>query len=115
MPILRTDRVAAKRHAPVHLDTAAYNRGHKRFLIREQRESKGIRTMNTELESESSLKELEEEVLGEGREWTRQRLEQRLQQRADRIGARFSPREEAAGAPAAARPDAAYGGRGGKD
>ena len=100
---------------PVHLDTAAYNRGHKRFLIREQRESKGIRTMNTELESESSLKELEEEVLGEGREWTRQRLEQRLQQRADRIGARFSPREEAAGAPAAARPDAAYGGRGGKD
>ena len=55
----------------VHLDTAAYSRGHKRFLIREPRDSKGIRTINPEPESESSLKELEEEVLGEGREWSR--------------------------------------------
>lgn len=38
-----------------------------------------------------SLKELEAEVLAEGREWTRQRLQQRLQTEAEEAGAVFPP------------------------
>jgi hypothetical protein len=38
-----------------------------------------------------SLREIELEVLEEGREWTRRRLEQRLQQEADRQGGIFPP------------------------
>jgi len=38
-----------------------------------------------------SLKELEAEVLAEGREWTRQRLQQRLQAQAEEAGAVFPP------------------------
>ena len=38
-----------------------------------------------------SLKELEAEVLAEGREWTRQRLQQRLQAQAEQAGAVFPP------------------------
>jgi len=38
-----------------------------------------------------SLREIEMEVLEEGREWTRRRLEQRLQQAADRQGGVFPP------------------------
>jgi hypothetical protein len=44
-----------------------------------------------EQKKEQSLKELEAEVLGEGREWTRQRLQQRLQAQAEEAGAVFSP------------------------
>jgi hypothetical protein len=33
-----------------------------------------------------SLRQIEQEVLAEGREWTRQRLQQRLQQLADKHG-----------------------------
>jgi hypothetical protein len=39
----------------------------------------------------ASLRELELEVLEQGREWTRRRLEQRLQQEADRQGGVFPP------------------------
>lgn len=39
-----------------------------------------------------SLLEIELEVLEEGREWTRRRLEQRLQQEADRQGGVFPPK-----------------------
>ena len=53
-----------------------------------------------------SLKELEAEVLAEGREWTRQRLQQRLQAQAEEAGAVFPP----PAAPATA-PDVAHGGR----
>jgi len=53
-----------------------------------------------------SLKEVEAEVLAEGREWTRQRLQQRLQVQAEEAGAVFPP----AGA-AATPPDVADGGR----
>jgi hypothetical protein len=38
-----------------------------------------------------SLKELEAEVLAEGREWTRQRLQQRLQAQAEEAGAVSPP------------------------
>jgi hypothetical protein len=49
-------------------------------------------------ESEPSLAEIEEEVLAEGREWMRQRLQQKLQERAERISQTFSPRGPRAGA-----------------
>ena len=38
-----------------------------------------------------SLREIELEVEAEGREWMRQRLEERLQKEADRAGAVFPP------------------------
>ena len=38
-----------------------------------------------------SLREMEEEVLGEGQEWMRQRLQQKLQEEADRMGRVFPP------------------------
>jgi len=44
----------------------------------------------------SSLKALEAEVLAEGREWTRQRLQQRLQAQAEQAGAVFPPPATAA-------------------
>lgn len=53
-----------------------------------------------------SLKELEAEVLAEGREWTRQRLQQRLQTQAVEAGAVFPP-ETVPATP----PDVADGGR----
>jgi hypothetical protein len=53
-----------------------------------------------------SLKELEAEVLAEGREWTRQRLQQRLQAQAEQAGAVFPPP-----ATPATAPDATHGGR----
>jgi hypothetical protein len=52
-----------------------------------------------------TLKAVEAEVLAEGREWTRQRLQQRLQAQAEEAGAVFPP----PGAPATS-PDVAHGG-----
>ena len=46
--------------------------------------------MNEEKKGQS-LKEMEAEVLAEGREWTRQRLQQRLQAQAEEGGRGFSP------------------------
>jgi hypothetical protein len=63
----------------------------------------------TEQNKKLSLKELEAEVLAEGREWTRQRLQQRLQAQAVEAGAVFPPE-----AVPAAPPDVADGGREGK-
>ena len=57
----------------------------------------------TEAKKPLSLKELEAEVLGEGREWTRQRLQQRLQAQAQEAGAVFPPQ-----AMPAALPDVAH-------
>ena len=59
-----------------------------------------------EQKKELSLKELEAEVLAEGREWTRQRLQQRLQAQAEEAGALFPP----PATPATAA-DVAHGGR----
>jgi hypothetical protein len=53
----------------------------------------------------SSLRDIELEVLEEGREWTRRRLEQRLQEEADRHGG-VSPPERAQGPSSAKRADA---------
>ena len=52
-----------------------------------------------------SLRDIEMEVLAEGREWMRQRLEQRLQAEADRPGGVFPP-ERSQGAASAKRADA---------
>jgi hypothetical protein len=62
--------------------------------------------MKSEQKRMLSLKEVEAQVLAEGREWTRQRLEQRLQEQAREAGA-LSPPAPAAAAPA----DAQHGGR----
>jgi hypothetical protein len=69
--------------------------------------------MNQDSEREPTLSEIEEEVLAEGREWMRQRLEQKLQARADRISQSFSPRGATAGSPAEKKADAAKQRRGG--
>jgi hypothetical protein len=54
--------------------------------------------MPEEMPSEPTLAQIEEEVLAEGREWMRQRLQQKLQERADGISLSFPPREAAIGA-----------------
>lgn len=43
-----------------------------------------------------SLREIEQAVEAEGREWTRQRLQQRLQEEADRQGGVSPPTADAA-------------------
>jgi hypothetical protein len=62
--------------------------------------------MKPDSEREPTLSEIEEEVLAEGREWTRQRLQQKLQARADRISQSFSPRGGTAGSSAEKKVDA---------
>jgi hypothetical protein len=61
-----------------------------------------------------SLREIELEVLEEGREWTRRRLEQRLQQEADRQGGVFPPQRQKGSPPAKAADGAANRSRPGK-
>ena len=48
--------------------------------------------MNPEDKGVRTLREIELEVLDEGREWTRKRLEEKLQQEADRHGGVFPPK-----------------------
>ena len=52
--------------------------------------------MKTPETIELSLAQIEAEVMAEGREWTRQRLEARLQQLADTRGEVFPPERAAA-------------------
>jgi hypothetical protein len=47
--------------------------------------------MSDQAQPKLSLREIELEVEAEGREWTRRRLEERLQQEADRDGKVFPP------------------------
>jgi hypothetical protein len=47
--------------------------------------------MNEKPEPIRSLREMEDEVLAEGREWMRQRLQQKLQEQADQTGRVFPP------------------------
>ena len=47
--------------------------------------------MSDEPKSSRSLREIELEVLAEGREWMRQRLEEKLQQEAEGDGRVFPP------------------------
>ena len=71
--------------------------------------------MNSDKPAAQSLREIELEVLEEGREWTRRRLEQRLQQEADRHGGVFPPQRSKGTAPTKRGDEAAHGGRGGKN
>jgi hypothetical protein len=56
--------------------------------------------MNTEPTGPRSLREIEVEVMAEGREWTRKRLQQRLQEEADLHGSVFPPEPKQGGASA---------------
>ncbi len=56
--------------------------------------------MNNEQTRPRSLREIELEVMAEGREWTRKRLQQRLQEEADRQGGVFPPEPKQGGASA---------------
>ncbi len=61
--------------------------------------------MDSEASAGKSLRDLELEVEAEGREWMRQRLEQKLQAQVEHQGAIFPP-QRAKGAPSAATEDA---------
>jgi len=50
--------------------------------------------MSDQAQRSCSLREIELEVEAEGREWTRRRLEERLQQEADRDGKVFPPQRK---------------------
>jgi hypothetical protein len=56
--------------------------------------------MNPEPEQPRTLREIEMEVMAEGREWTRKRLQQRLQEEADLHGGVFPPEPKPGGASA---------------
>ncbi len=56
--------------------------------------------MDSDKKAPRSLREIELEVLAEGREWTRRRLEQKLQEEADRQGGVFPPQRTKGPAPA---------------
>lgn len=51
---------------------------------------------NSEQEAGRSLRDIEAEVLAEGQEWMRLRLQQKLQQQADQHGRVFPPQQPAA-------------------
>jgi hypothetical protein len=70
------------------------------FLNREAKTNPKPRTMNSEKEQVRSLREMEEEVLAEGREWMRQRLQEKLQEQADRQDGVFPPERKESQAPA---------------
>ena len=69
--------------------------------------------MNTEQTRPQSLREIEMEVEAEGREWTRQRLQQRLQAEADRQGGVFPPQRPVGSASAESADADAHRRRGG--
>ena len=98
-----------------HLDTAPII-GVFEFLLRDENQpNPSPSAMNNEKKKFRSLAEIEEEVLAEGQEWMRQRLQERLQEQANEIGAPFPPRQPSAGSSAEKKADAAHpGGRAGR-
>jgi hypothetical protein len=70
--------------------------------------------MNSDKPAGRSLRDIELEVLEEGREWTRWRLEQRLQQEADRQGGVFPPQRSKGTSPTKRGDETAHGRRGGQ-
>lgn len=70
--------------------------------------------MNSDSDKGRSLREIELEVLAEGREWMRRRLEQRLQEEADRQGGVFPPQRKKGASSTKAGDGAANGGGAGK-
>jgi hypothetical protein len=71
--------------------------------------------MNNEKKKFRSLAEMEEEVLAEGQEWMRQRLQQKLKEQAKEIGAPFPPREPSTGSSAKTNTDFANASRRSRD
>ena len=65
--------------------------------------------MDSEASAGQSLRELELEVEAEGREWMRQRLEQKLQAQVEQQGAIFPPQRAKSAPSAAARDAVAHG------
>jgi len=55
--------------------------------------------MNSEKERARSLREIEMEVMAEGREWMRQRLQEKLQEEVNRRGGVFPPQRKEGPAP----------------
>ena len=70
--------------------------------------------MNSDKPAGRSLRDIELEVLEEGREWTRRRLEQRLQQEADRQGGVFPPQRSKGTSPTEGGDEPTHGRRRGK-
>ena len=70
--------------------------------------------MNSDKPATRSLRDIELEVLEEGREWTRRRLEQRLQQEADRQGGVFPPQRSKGTSPEKRSDESTHGRRRGK-
>jgi hypothetical protein len=70
------------------------------------------RIMNSDNKPVRSLREIEMEVLEEGREWTRRRLEQRLQEAANRHGGFFPPQRKKGASPQAPKDASAQRGGG---
>jgi hypothetical protein len=70
------------------------------------------RIMNSDHKPERNLREIETEVLEEGREWTRRRLEQRLQEEANRCGGVFPPQRKKGAPPQTPDDASAQRGRG---
>jgi uncharacterized protein YdaU (DUF1376 family) len=61
--------------------------------------------MNSDTRAGHSLREMEQEVEAEGREWMRRRLEEKLQAQVEKDGAIFPP-ERTKSAPSKKRTDA---------
>jgi len=57
--------------------------------------------MNSEKQAVRNVREIEMEVLEEGREWTRRRLEQKLQEEATRHGGVSPPQRQKGPSPKA--------------
>lgn len=70
--------------------------------------------MNSDKPAARSLRDIELEVLEEGREWTRRRLEQRLQQEADRQGGVFPPQRSESASSTKRGDESTHGRRRGK-
>lgn len=69
--------------------------------------------MSDQPQRSKTLKEIELEVYAEGREWMRQRLEERLKQEAEREGRVFPPQPAKGQAPAHRNAGPAHRGWGG--
>ena len=70
--------------------------------------------MTSDGKTNRSLRDIELEVLEEGREWMRRRLEQKLQEEADRQGGVFPPQRKKGSPPAKAADGTANCSRSGK-
>ena len=92
--------------AGAHLDTAPVfdvkKEGMNGSSPRGSNKHNQRKRMNTNHERPRSLREIEMEVMAEGREWTRKRLQQRLQEEADQHGGVFPPESKLGGASAGA-------------